>query len=191
MIVTVLIHETGHLFFGLLTGYRPVLYKILWFRIEAGDNGIRLRVKGISPFGQCLMYPVKADAFPVKMILGGPLFNLIFGLLFLALGMLTEGLIIKIIFLYNASFNIAIGIYNLLFGSVYSDGKALAEIKEEREAGVVYNNLLLIYRYLYIGKSYADMPVSLFILKEEHTGVIYEELKEHRHFKEIQMNKER
>lgn len=184
MIITVLIHETGHLIFGLLTGYRPISFKILWIVVEDKDPGIRLRIKAIRPIGQCLMYPKKADAFPDKMILGGSLFNLIFGMMFLIIGMTVSGMVLKIIMLYLTSLGIAIGIYNLFFGSAYSDGKTLLEIKRNKEAGVAYNNLLMIYRYLYIGRSYADMPESLFAVEQEYAGTIFTELKEHREMKE-------
>lgn len=81
----IVIHEAGHLVFGLLTGYRFVSFRIagaMWIR----ENGrLRFRRQSIAGTGgQCLMSPpdlTRDGRFPVVLYnLGGPLMNFVTGL---------------------------------------------------------------------------------------------------------------
>ncbi len=85
----IVIHEAGHLVFGLLTGYHFVSFRIanfMWIR----ENGrLRFRRQSIAGTGgQCLMSPPDPTgdgSFPVVLYnLGGPLMNLVTGLVCLA-----------------------------------------------------------------------------------------------------------
>lgn len=85
----IIIHEAGHLVFGLLTGYQFCSFRIMSF-IWIKQNG-EIRMKRFSlagTAGQCLMVPpAYADGkVPVVLYnLGGPLMNLIAGLVFAGL----------------------------------------------------------------------------------------------------------
>lgn len=178
MLLAVLIHETGHLILGLLTGYHFVSYKFLWLKLTDTGAGMKLNICGIYPLGQCLMYPVKSKADPKMLILGGPVFNLVFGILFIICGFTISKTIYGIIALYLGSMDITTGIYNLFLGSAYSDGHTFKEIKNDKESAHVYNNIMMIYRYLHIGTDYKDMPDHLFLLNTESSGSLYDEMKE-------------
>ncbi len=90
----IILHEAGHLFFGLLSGYHFCSFRIgnlMWMK----ENG-RLRLKKFSiagTGGQCLMSP--PDLVDGKMPfllynLGGPLVNLILGIVSLILYLLFD-----------------------------------------------------------------------------------------------------
>ena len=87
IILQIIIHEAGHLFFGLLSGYKFISFKVFNFAIvKDEENKIKFKIiqgtKGTA--GQCLMEPPKLEngTFPYKLYLaGGVLFNIIFSLL--------------------------------------------------------------------------------------------------------------
>lgn len=89
MLLQIIIHEAGHLIFGLLSGYRFCSFRIfsfMWLKEEGRIRFKRLSIAGTA--GQCLMGPpdLKDGKMPVILYnLGGSLLNLItaavFGLL--------------------------------------------------------------------------------------------------------------
>ena len=82
IILQIIIHEAGHLFFGLLSGYKFISFKVFNFAIvKDEENRIKFKIiqgtKGTA--GQCLMEPPKLEngTFPYKLYLaGGVLFNI-------------------------------------------------------------------------------------------------------------------
>ena len=92
LFLQIVIHEAGHLVFGLLTGYRFCSFRIfnlMWVK----ENGrIRLRRMSIAGTGgQCLMGPpdLKDGTMPVMLYnFGGAIFHLLFALLALGLSFL-------------------------------------------------------------------------------------------------------
>ena len=58
MLLHTVIHEGGHMVFGLLTGYRFLSFRVLSFTIVKKDGKlIRKKLKVPGTLGQCLMYP--------------------------------------------------------------------------------------------------------------------------------------
>lgn len=89
------LHEAGHLVFGLLTGYRFLSFRVgsfVWLR-----EGGRLRCKRLTlagTAGQCLLSPpelVDGRMPYVLYNLGGVIMNLVTGALFLGLFLLCRG----------------------------------------------------------------------------------------------------
>jgi hypothetical protein len=84
----IIVHEAGHMVFGLLTGYRFSSFRVgsfMWMREDGRLTLKRLTVAGTG--GQCLMCPpdLKDGKIPVVLYnLGGALVNVILGGLFLA-----------------------------------------------------------------------------------------------------------
>ncbi len=130
ILIQLVIHESGHLVFGMLTGYRFSSFRIgsfMWLK-----DGEKLRLKRLSiagTGGQCLMEPpaMEDGSFPVVLYnLGGSLMNLAAGIVFLALsfavGVKTfAGLLL----LMAAMIGFAVGAVNgipLKLGVVNNDG---------------------------------------------------------------------
>lgn len=84
-----IIHEAGHLIFGLISGYKFSSFRIMsfmWVRESGKVKFRRLSLAGTG--GQCLMVPPNFvdGKFPVVLYnLGGSLMNVIAGLVFLGL----------------------------------------------------------------------------------------------------------
>lgn len=94
-LMQLIVHEAGHLVFGLLTGYRFASFRIgnlIWI---ARDGGIRLcRYSLAGTGGQCLMKPPETvdGSFPIALYnLGGSILNALSGLVFLLLGLCAGG----------------------------------------------------------------------------------------------------
>lgn len=89
-LVTVLlhtiIHEGGHMVFGLLSGYEFLSFRVMSFTIVKKDGKLAAKKMKIpGTLGQCLMYPPQwkvGEKFPyLAYNLGGGIFNIIFSLL--------------------------------------------------------------------------------------------------------------
>jgi len=87
----IIIHELGHLFFGLLTGYKFISIKV-GRNVLVKQNGKMKWKKDTSTLtaGECLMLP-KKDGHKFKLSLyqlGGGLFNAVFAVMFFIVGCL-------------------------------------------------------------------------------------------------------
>jgi len=83
MVLHTIIHEGGHMMFGLLTGYRFLSFRVFSFTVIKKDGKLmRKKIKVPGTMGQCLMYPPEwkeDEDYPcVWYNLGGGLLNLIF-----------------------------------------------------------------------------------------------------------------
>lgn len=91
-ILQIVIHEAGHLVFGLLTGYRFLSFRIgsfMWIKKDGKLHYRQLSLAGTG--GQCLMIPPDLIDGKMPTLLynfGGSIFNLLSALLFLGLSVL-------------------------------------------------------------------------------------------------------
>lgn len=91
----VVIHEAGHLIFGLMSGYRFVSFRIGSFTLVHTNQQWRIKRFSIpGTGGQCLMAPPKMDEqgnYPARLYnLGGILMNLVFSVLFTILAIVCR-----------------------------------------------------------------------------------------------------
>ncbi len=114
-VLCILIHELGHLIFGLLSGYKFVSFKILFLKVINQES---LKV-AIEPFnimmpGQCLMKPTNRKY--IMYNLGGLIFTYIFSIIAIVLYCIsTNNILINLYFIFlviNTSLAILNSIYN-------------------------------------------------------------------------------
>ena len=114
-VLQIVLHELGHLLFGLLSGYRFVSFR----------SGFRLLAR-CGLFCRCVMCPPEPDEdgyFPLSLYsLGGICLNLLSGLLFLWLYFISGGILILTLFSLSAGI-LGLGL-GLMFALPvkYSDG---------------------------------------------------------------------
>ena len=95
MIVQIVIHEAGHLVFGLATGYRFVSFRVfslMWVRLEGRIRLRRFSLAGTG--GQCIMGPpdLTNGSMPVLLYnFGGAIFNALSIPVFLGVSLLFPG----------------------------------------------------------------------------------------------------
>ena len=103
-LIQIIIHEAGHLVFGLLTGYRFCSFRVfslMWIR----ENG-KIRLKRMSlagTGGQCLMGPPELSDGKMPVMLynfGGAILNLVSAALFLGLSFLCPPVSMVRVFLW-------------------------------------------------------------------------------------------
>jgi hypothetical protein len=98
----IVLHETGHLLFGLLTGYRFLSFRILSIILYKKNGELHIGKHSINGLaGQCLMYPPSRrddKSFPfILYFLGGGIINLTASLLMVIPIITTENSYVRVI----------------------------------------------------------------------------------------------
>ena len=173
VILHLIIHEAGHLVFGLLTGYRFLSFRIYSFTLVKKDGKMirkKLKVKGIP--GQCLMTPPEwseEKKYPyVWYNLGGGLLNLLCCLLGVPLFFLQVPFVAWVtgVFVFSG---VILGLSNLIpmTMGIPNDGKNCLLCKKARENQRAFYLQLKINSMMSDGVAVKDMPAELFELREE------------------------
>lgn len=168
----IILHETGHLIGGLLSGYSFSSFRIssfMWIKERGEVHFRRLSVAGTG--GQCLMIPPENDTddrdIPTTLYnMGGSAVNLITGLL--ALGIyLTSGRtsVMSLTFLMFAVAGIAFALMNglpLQTTLVNNDGYNAVTLSKSPSARQAFAAQLRLNAYLAQGIRIKDMPSKYF-----------------------------
>ena len=142
MIIQIIIHEAGHLIFGLLTGYRFSSFRIFNLMLIKHDSRVQFRKLNIAGTGgQCLMIPpdLKDGEIPVMLYnFGGAIINLITAVLCFGLSFLCpiRSLIWTILLIF-AVIGLAFALMNGLpvkMGPVNNDGMNALDLSRNKEA---------------------------------------------------------
>lgn len=136
----IIVHEGGHLLFGLLTGYKFGFFRVgslLFMKQDGRWKRKKLSVSGTG--GQCLMIPpvMKEEKLPYRLYYyGGVIMNLLFSLLFLGLSFLNHHFLIKPLLVEGYVIGFLLAIFNgLPIGGGYIENDAIS-------AGNLRNNKL-------------------------------------------------
>lgn len=170
VVTEMLVHESGHLVFGLLTGYRFSSFRIfshMW--LKEGDKIRKKKLTIAGTGGQCLMAPpdLKNGTFPVVLYnLGGSLMNLMAAVLFILLYLWIPHIpYLSAFFLFNALIGIAFGIINgvpLRMGVVDNDGYNAFSLKKNPDALRAFWIQMKINEANANGTRLKDMPAEWF-----------------------------
>lgn len=171
--IHIIIHEGGHLLFGILSGYKFVSFRIASFTLVKEEKFKLKRYSIPGTAGQCLMDPPEynEDNFPYVLYnLGGGLLNLVasfFAILIIVLtnssGEIKNGLyIFSILGIYLALTNLI----PLNLGGVANDGMNILSIKKSKEARYAFYLQLKANALLMTGTRYKDMPIEWFNVPE-------------------------
>ncbi len=165
-----IIHEAGHLVFGLLTGYRFASFRIgsfMWIK-----DGDKLRFKRYSlagTGGQCLMSPppMVDGKLPVILYnLGGSLMNIIAGLVFLGLyAVAGRGSFLGTVSVMAAVIGFALAAINgipLRLGMVDNDGYNALSLSRDPAARKAFWLQMKINEQVSAGVRLKDMPEEWF-----------------------------
>lgn len=164
-LVTVLMHETGHLVFGKISGYKLTGFAVTGFLIRNGK--IETYPAKRLNFGQCFMCCEDEEKDPKKLIAGGCITNLVLGSVLVLTAILTLNLkdqsgVWRLMFIaVPALINIVMGCVNLFGGSATSDGNTLKEIRV-KDGKRMYNRVMMITAHLLDGRAFSEMPEELF-----------------------------
>lgn len=170
----IIIHETGHLVFGLISGYSFKSFRIFSLTfIKTGDRIQRKKYSVKGTAGQCLMSPPKRNedgSFPFVLYnLGGGLANLIVSLPFLAALMLTDNVIVSTIFISFATSGIMIAATNLIpmdLG-VQNDGMNVKGMLKHKYLRDSFYLQLKVYDEMSNGKLITEYDPGVFAMPED------------------------
>lgn len=175
MILQIIIHEGGHLIFGLLTGYKFVSFRIGSFTLIRINNELKFKKLSLAGTGgQCLLSPPKMKDGKIPYVLynlGGSILNTITAIVFLILGLVFKEIeILNVVLIMAAIVGFAYALMNgipLRLGTIDNDGyntlsmskdpKALRSLWIQMKASEMTAN----------GVRLKDMPEEWFTLPEK------------------------
>ena len=171
--VQLIIHELGHLVFGILSGYEFISFRIGGVMLIKETGKLRIKIyKIVGTGGQCLMMPPpwKKDLPMVLYNLGGCIFNLVFGILFLAAFVFMEkggyfSMLIGLISVWGFG-NLFLNGIPLKVGGICNDGKNAILIKKSEKARHILWLQLYVNGLMAKGEKISNMPENWFFLPE-------------------------
>lgn len=172
--IQIIIHEGGHLIFGLISGYEFISFRIGSITIIKDEKKFKLKkfkIKGTG--GQCLMMPITDNYEELPYVLynlGGVLMNIIAsvisGILLLTQSPNTYIEIILIAFVFTGLVcAIANGI-PMKIGGVANDGYNILSISKDKFIKYCFYIQLKVNGLLSKGTRIKDMPIEWFYIKE-------------------------
>lgn len=172
LFLQILIHEAGHLLFGLLTGYRYSSFRIGSFMWVKENGKLRFRTLSlVGTGGQCLMVPPEMTDGKIPFVLynlGGSLTNLLSGAAFLGLYLPCRGIPFLSAWLMTAAvLGFAYALFNgipMRLGTVDNDGYNALSLGKKPEALRSFWLQMKINDQTTKGIRLKDMPEEWFFL---------------------------
>ena len=139
--VNVIIHEGGHLIFGLMTGYKFNSFRIFSV-ILIKQNG-KLKIKNISlagTGGQCLMSPPELIDGKMPYVLynlGGVILNVITSLIFIVIYLISLWKLLSLAMIMSAIMGFASAVVNgipMKVGDINNDGYNAVQLGSDKDA---------------------------------------------------------
>lgn len=173
----IIIHEAGHLIFGLLTGYRFSSFRVGSFMWIKEDSTIKLRRLSIAGTGgQCLLVPpdMKDGKYPYVLYnCGGWIINLLSAGVFFGITFLIGNISILTPFLLMlAVIGVAFALINgipLRLGTVNNDGYNVISVGKSEEALRSFWIQFKANQLIASGVRLKDMPSEWFVLPSEES----------------------
>lgn len=169
-IIHIVVHELGHLVFGLLTGYKFSSFRIGSLMLIKTEDKLKFCKYSLAGTGgQCLLMPPKNHKKKPYILynLGGIFFNLIFSAIIVAIIPLCSHIIAKAVLAGVAFGGVVTATCNAVpSASVDNDGSNTVAIGKDPYAIDAFYNQMEINYYISLGKSLKDIPLDLFYLPE-------------------------
>ncbi len=175
ILLQIIIHEAGHLVFGLLSGYKFSSFRIFGWMIQKSRGKKEWKKFSLAGTGgQCLMAPpdLKDGKMPVMLYnFGGAIMNVISAALFLGLSfLLQEPSFLKVFLQFLVVTGIPFAVMNgvpMRMGPVDNDGKNALNLARDPEAARAFWIQLKANAEMAEGKRIREMPEEWFIMPSE------------------------
>lgn len=176
MFLHIVLHEGGHLIFGLLTGYKFVSFRVGSLMLLKNEQGYHLRWMRLGGTGgQCLLDPpemVDGKMPNVLYNLGGCLMNLLVGVVCLMAALLCPaGSIWRALLLLSTMVGVIYALLNglPLKGEIANDGRNALDLNKNPEALNAFRTQLELNRLNAEGVRLKDMPEEYFVWPSEES----------------------
>ena len=171
----IIIHEAGHLVFGLLTGYRFSSFRIGSFMLVKERGKLRFKRMSVAGTGgQCLLCPPELQGGKIPYILynlGGSLMNLIFSLLCVLLYLLWRGVpYLAPLLLLSVAIGTTLALTNgipMRVGMIDNDGRNALSMGKDAESLRAFWVQMKINEQTASGLRLRDMPEEWFAMPAE------------------------
>ena len=173
-IIQIIIHEAGHLIFGLLSGYEFISFRVGSITIVKDQEKFKLKkfkIKGTG--GQCLMTPKTNNYEEINYVfynLGGILMNFIASIICLLILMLVDtNQYIKVMLSEFILIGVICVISNgipMKLGGISNDGYNTMSISRDKFIKYCFYIQLKVNGLLSKGMRFKDMPIEWFNVKE-------------------------
>lgn len=183
---SIILHEGGHLVFGLISGYSFSSFRIGSLMLLRQNGRYRLcRHKLVGTGGQCLMTPPNKNNTDIPVVLfnlGGIIFNLIFSVIFAILFLLIPYVyILSLVFLLSSIICFIFLLTNgipMYTGGIANDGMNAKCLYKDKMAASAFLNQLRMNGAQTTGVSLCDMPDEWFVIPEgaDRNNVAYSSL---------------
>lgn len=173
--IQIIVHEGGHLIFGLLTGYKFSSFRIgSWMIIKQNGKFRFCKYKLAGTGGQCLLKPpaFKDGKIPFKLYnLGGGLMNFLFaGIFAILLVLFPDNIYLSSFSTLMIIYGFILGASNLMplrIGGVDNDGKNIISMGKNKKSLYAFWLQMKINEYLSDNVRIKDIPQELFIKTDE------------------------
>ena len=170
----IIVHEGGHLVFGLLSGYRFLSFRVGSLMLMRTTEGMRLRRLSLAGTGgQCLMAPPELQDGTMPFVLynlGGTLMNVISAALLWGLSLLCPGTAASVLLRMAAVIGLAFAATNgipLSLKAVDNDGCNIRAMRRDPTAVRAFWVQLRVNEEAAAGVRTRDMPEAWFRLPED------------------------
>ena len=168
-VVQVIVHEAGHLVFGLMTGYEFVSFRIFSHSFSRQDGKLtHKRFNIVGTLGQCLMtWPEDKDIDKAPYFwyhFGGGAFNLISAVIMSSVFLILEGRA-RYLLLFGAVVSLFLAVTNLIpsrIGGVANDGMNIITLTKKPEDRRLLLQNLIVNAKQYRGERLRDMEEKYF-----------------------------
>lgn len=172
--LNIIVHECGHLVFGLLCGYHFCSFRVGSLMLVRQKGRVNIRsFKLAGTGGQCLMIPPEREEKKAEILLynfGGVIFNLIFAVICFALRLAFSDVYILSFTLLISGFISVFGMLTngipLNIGGIENDGMNALKLSKNPEAAASFKKQLLINAAQTEGIRTSEMPDEWFTPSE-------------------------
>ena len=170
-----ILHELGHLIFGLSSGFRFVSFRVFSLAIYKKDGKLRFgRYRVAGTLGQCLMYPASDDTPDRALHLGGVIVNSVTAVLFTLVLILAYPILsLRLLSIGMIFWGVLLALTNGIpqkNGILANDGyNAKSSGKDPNERKLAYNQLRIMAA-MTNGKRLHEMPEEWFLCPTENAN---------------------
>jgi len=172
-LLQILIHEAGHLIFGLMTGYTFVSFRVASFIIIKEEGRLKLMRYNIpGTGGQCLLMPPEMSngQFPFLIYnLGGVLVNLIVSIVSILIIIFAKGLpfpvhTVLILFSIAGIFAVLTNSIPMKIGGISNDAHNIVSMIRDENARIGFHTQLRVNGLQSQGMRIKDIPLETFYI---------------------------
>lgn len=161
LIINVILHEFGHLLFGLLTGYHFISFRIFNLTIIKEQGKLKLKSAKFDLGGQCLMIPPDRDKTPWFWYnIGGVIMNKILFIIFLVLAftLLLDSVGFILICVVSLTSYLVVVSNGIPLKTLPNDMGNIVNLFHSSKTKKSFVNQLKIVGFLQQGGSYSEIP---------------------------------